>query len=102
MRPSQKRSQACLVPARWMVMRCSRASLLFLDSLSLEGSLRRPFQVVMASANYIKSKVLEINCALTQGGTVHTWKFWLFRRSTLRMAHRGKLKPLPLGPPPWV
>lgn len=31
-----------------------------------------------------------------------TWKFWLCNRSTLRIEHRGKVKPLPLGPPPWV
>ena len=33
---------------------------------------------------------------------LRTWKFWLLRRSTRRMAQRGKVKPLPLGPPPWV
>jgi hypothetical protein len=49
--------------------------------LSLEVSARRPFHVVRASAN---------------------WKFWLFKRSTLRIAHKGNVNPLPLGPPPCV
>lgn len=31
-----------------------------------------------------------------------TWKVWLFSLSTLRMAQSGKVKPLPLGPPPCV
>jgi hypothetical protein len=31
-----------------------------------------------------------------------TWKFWLFKRSTRRIAQRGKVKPFPLGPAPWV
>lgn len=31
-----------------------------------------------------------------------TWKLWLFSRSTRLMAHSGNVKPLPLGPPPWV
>ncbi len=31
-----------------------------------------------------------------------TWKVWLCSRSTLLIAQSGKVKPLPLGPPPWV
>lgn len=33
---------------------------------------------------------------------MRTWKFWLCSLSTLRIEQRGKVKPLPLGPPPCV
>lgn len=79
-----------------------------LVSLSFGFSARRPFQVVMARANYGMNMTVSINGGLpVRGGAARpsygrTWKFWLVSLSTFLMAESGKVKPLPAGPPPCV
>lgn len=102
-RPSQNLSHAGLLPASVIVIRCSRISLLSLGaslSLSLPEFWAMPFQVVIARANYTKRQQSCTSCYVHCG--LRTWKFWLCSLSTLRMDDRGNVKPLPLGPPPWV